>query len=247
MKSLKIILVTILLLSTVACSDTENTNGVITINFTHNWGGEKITTADFNELKYTNKHGNILSVSKLKYLVSNISLQASNGNAIELKDYFLVDVTNNNTSFTFLNVPFGAYSNTSFTFGFNANDNIDGIYTDLNASSWNWPEMLGGGYHFMQFEGKYKENENENPFTLHMGTAKIGQDEFEENHFQVTIILNEFTVSNNTSLEIEMDVSEWFKNPNIWDLNAYNINLMPNYEAQKMMNQNGRSVFSYNQ
>ena len=26
-------------------------------------------------------------------------------------------------------------------------DNIDGEYVDLNSASWNWPGMLGGGYH----------------------------------------------------------------------------------------------------
>ena len=41
-----------------------------------------------------------------------------------------------------------------------------------------------------------------------------------------------------------MNVAEWFKNPNTWNLNQLNTVLMPNFEAQKMMNLNGRSVFS---
>jgi hypothetical protein len=40
-----------------------------------------------------------------------------------------------------------------------------------------------------------------------------------------------------------MDVSEWFKNPNTWDLNEYDVNLMGNYDVQLLMNQNGSSVF----
>ena len=40
-----------------------------------------------------------------------------------------------------------------------------------------------------------------------------------------------------------MDVSEWFKNPNTWDLNEYDVNLMVNYDVQLLMNQNGSSVF----
>ena len=41
-----------------------------------------------------------------------------------------------------------------------------------------------------------------------------------------------------------MDISEWFKNPNIWNLNELNTMLMPNFEAQKIIKQNGVSVFS---
>ena len=52
------------------------------------------------------------------------------------------------------------------------------------------------------------------------------------------------TVSGNTNIHMEMDVSEWFKNPNVWDLNENDVNLMGNYDVQLLMNQNGSSVFS---
>jgi hypothetical protein len=41
-----------------------------------------------------------------------------------------------------------------------------------------------------------------------------------------------------------MNIAEWFKNPNLWDLNVLNTVLMPNFDAQKMMSENGRNVFS---
>ena len=43
-----------------------------------------------------------------------------------------------------------------------------------------------------------------------------------------------------------MNLAEWFKNPNTWDLNAMSTMLMGNYNAQIRMNQNGQSVFSVN-
>jgi len=45
-------------------------------------------------------------------------------------------------------------------------------------------------------------------------------------------------------MEIKMNIAEWYKNPNTWDLNTLHAPLMPNYNAQKQMNQNGQSVFS---
>ena len=44
-----------------------------------------------------------------------------------------------------------------------------------------------------------------------------------------------------------MNLAEWFKNPITWNLDDLHIMLMPNYQAQKMINQNGRSVFSLGQ
>ena len=41
-----------------------------------------------------------------------------------------------------------------------------------------------------------------------------------------------------------MNIAEWFKNPNTWDLNVLNNMLMPNFNAQIMMFENGQNVFS---
>ncbi|MEJ6675026.1 MAG: hypothetical protein QNK88_05910, partial [Polaribacter sp.] len=46
----------------------------ITLSFTHHWNGLKITQKDFNELKFTNENGERLSIERLRYLISNISL-----------------------------------------------------------------------------------------------------------------------------------------------------------------------------
>ena len=41
-----------------------------------------------------------------------------------------------------------------------------------------------------------------------------------------------------------MNLAEWFKNPTTWDLNKLNTVLMPNFEAQQMMRDNGKTAFS---
>ena len=51
--------------------------------------------------------------------------------------------------------------------------------------------------------------------------------------------LGQVTVSNTTDIEIKMNVAEWFKNPNTWNLNTLFATLMPNFEAQKMISENG--------
>jgi len=60
----------------------------------------------------------------------------------------------------------------------------------------------------------------------------------------IDVPLGQITVSDNTNVEIKMNVAEWFKNPNLWDLNVLYTVLMPNFNAQVMMSENGASVFS---
>ena len=212
----------------------------ITLNFTHHWNGLKITPQDFNELKFTNENGERLSIERLRYLVSNISL-------INGKNYHLIDVgENSGTSITIPELTDESYA-LSFRFGFSDEDNTDGAYQDLNSASFSVPGMLGGGYHFMQLDGKYVDNNNEaSGFNYHMIKAVDRTDpdnlKFEDTSFEVN--LGTIVVANTTEIEIKMNLAEWFKNPNTWNLNELNTILMPNFEAQKMMRENGEAVFS---
>lgn len=244
MKKLKLLLIAVIVITMNSCDDDDSvaTSGNILFDFTHNWDGDNVTADDFNIIQFTNADGDAVGVSKLRYLISNISLHKTDGSAISIDGYLLVDLSTQATTAFVSNIPFDTYTSISFTFGFDETDNIDGFYNDLNSVSWNWPEMLGGGYHFMQLEGKYLDAAVENPFAYHMGTARLSPGVFEANHFEVFI--NGFTNTSDASIEIKMNIAEWFKNPYTWDLETYNIDLMMNYDAQILMNQNGGSVFS---
>ena len=219
-------------------SEEENIN--ITLNFTHNWDGVAITDKDLNELKFTNANGEKVSIENLRYLISNISL-------VDAKNYQLINFSENTgTSINVSDLTEGTHT-LSFRFGFSDEDNIDGEYQDLNSVSFNVPGMLGGGYHYMQFDGKYIDNNNEEAgFNYHSIRAVDKTDpdnlKFEDTSFEVN--LGTITVSNNMNVEVKVNLAEWFKNPNTWDLNELNTVLMPNFEAQKIMSANGKNVFS---
>ena len=221
----------------------------ITVSFSHTWGNTPVTNADFNDIKFTNENGEQLSIERLRYLISEIVLTHESGAISVLNGYNLVDVTNNtNLSFTTSSIVVpGNYTNVSFRFGFRDSNNIDGAYLDLNTANFNVPGMLGGGYHYMQFDGKYLDSNNaEAPFNYHAIRAVNNADPsnllFQDTSFVVN--LGAVTIGNSTGIHINMDISEWFKNPNTWDLNVLNTVLMPNFNAQIMMNENGASVFS---
>jgi hypothetical protein len=156
-----------------------------------------------------------------------------------------VDVTNaTDMSYaTTVEVPVDPYSGVSFLFGFDSVDNVNNAYADLNVVNWNWPGMLGGGYHFMQMEGQYRELGNDSTYAYHQGTARVSTGVFEQNYFKADLAGVTLSKSN-VNMEIKMNIAEWYKNPNTWDLNQYHKMLMPNYAAQKLMQANGASVFS---
>ncbi|WP_242117339.1 MbnP family protein [Aestuariivivens sediminicola] len=221
----------------------------ISLNFMHHWDGTAVTNQDFNMIKFINENGEQLSIERLRYLISDVTLTNQNGEVLVIDDYNLVDVTNSK-NLTFSPqalIPTGVYSNISITFGFKNEKNSDGAYPDLNSVSWNVPQMLGGGYHYMQFDGKFLNSTNtEQGFNYHAIRAVDDPGDnpvFPQDTF-IIVNLGPVTITDTPVFNIEMNIAEWFKNPNTWDLNMYNQMLMPNSTAQIMMFENGQHAFN---
>lgn len=211
------------------------------INISHYFDGDSVSPAKFNLFDFVTENNDTISVSKLRYLLSDISLVNSSGKKTMVSEYQLVDMEQAGSSTINANgIEKGTYT-LEFTFGFNAEDNAQ-EYMDLNSANWNWPDMIGGGYHFMQFEGNFLDDAVQMPFSYHYGTAS-NSGIHEENHFLVTIS-NVNLSGNNTTIDLKMDLAEWFKNPSTWNLSTYHKMLMGNYDAQKLMQSQGPSVFS---
>jgi hypothetical protein len=248
MKKIGFLILTVTLL--IGCSnDDDNDNAPINIsvlfNFSQNWDGITVSSADFGTTDYITDFGHEINILRIRYLISRLVLTNSDGVAYPVGDYNLIDMDDPST-FTFdpnVMVPEGNYT-LSFVYGFNQADNTDNAYNDLNTASWNWPQMLGGGYHFMQFDGMYDVNTTiPMPFNYHNGTAKVSDGVFEQNFVQFNLT-NNLLIEAGSVIEINMNIAEWFKNPYSWDLDVYNTPLMPNYDAQKLMQQNAATVFS---
>ena len=127
-----------------------------------------------------------LKITRLRYLISKIILTNSTGDEISIagtNDYNLVDLSDNSTLnyATNIVVPPGTYTKISFVYGFNEEDNVERCLSKiLNTANlelaWRHGGMpnLGGGYHFMQFDGTYESpGIGDDPvFNYHNGTAK---------------------------------------------------------------------------
>jgi hypothetical protein len=223
----------------------------INVVFNHQYDGNQVNAADFNTIKYSNLAGNNHSISHLEYLVSDIRFYKADGDSITTESHSLIDFDDIN-SFTYditENLDEGDYTGIAFVLGLEANDNTSGMHTDLNSANWSWPEALGGGYHFMKFEGKFIDsNTDTSNFAYHYGTAReitISDTIFHDNHTFININ-QAFTISDDATITLNFNFDELFKNPNTWDLDSNNSMLMMNYNAQTMMRENAESVFTWN-
>ncbi|SEE15804.1 hypothetical protein SAMN04487765_1593 [Tenacibaculum sp. MAR_2010_89] len=245
MKNYAILFLSLFLFSCSSDNDEPIKEVSVDLKFTHNWGGTDVTKSDFNKIEFENSKGVKQSIERLRYLISRITLTDGNKKEINFDGYKLVDLddSNNLTHALSQKISEGTY-NLSFTFGFNTEDNKDGVYKDLNTASWEVPAMLNGGYHFMQLDGKYSDKDgNPQPYNFHAiqaydQTTKESKDTF------FVVELGTVSIKNNATITINMDISQWFKVPNEWDLNILNVMLMGNFEAQKQISDNGRNVFS---
>lgn len=253
MKKITLIFAAAMSIFAISCKsddDSEVTPVDVTLQFTHNWDGTAIEEPDFETTHYINANGEDLTLSKLVYLISDVTFTNSSGESYDAGDYNLVNVREvDNLTFTpDIQIPPGDYT-VSFTFGFDDEDNIDAVYPDLNQTpegSWGVPMMMGGGYHYMRLEGRFLDNTSTlTGFQYHAiraNDANTTPITLQDTSIEVT--LGQVTVGNDTTIEVKMNASEWFKNPHQWDLNLLPGMLMPNFDAQIMIHENGASVFS---
>ena len=222
-------------------------NSSVSIDFSHRFNQQAVTSNNFNALQYTNGFGTTLSLTRLRYLISEISFTNQQGIKTLVKDYQLIDVgENTGMLIDGITLAEGTYS-LNMRFGFSETANTSSIYPDLNSASWNVPQMLGGGYHYMQMEGRFLDyNNQESIYAYHTISAvqNPGPDNIREDT-SIALTLGEINITQDAiQINVTMDIDQWFENPNLWDLNLLNGMLMGNYTAQKLMQENGQTVFS---
>lgn len=260
----KIALLLFLSISILACNSDESDPVIaapetasVDFTFTQNWEGQEIENADYENTTYMNANGENMTLSKLNYLISDITFTAaSDGTVYDAGDYKLVLARDGDVNFTpGIEIPVGDYD-VSFTFGFDDEDNDkEGGYPDLNSADgfWNVPAPLGGGYHYQRIEGTYINDMNDQTnYQFHTirankhTTLPPGQGTLEElRDTSFVVDLGEIAVGTSTTIEVKANIAEWFKNPITWNLNERFQVLMPNFQAQLDMNLNGDAgVFS---
>lgn len=198
----------------------------------------------FDTLLYVNTAGHKYEVQTLKYFISNIQLHKSGGTKTTIKGPFYIDAEDQTTLSLdgHTDLSSGEYEKISLTFGLDTTLNISNSLTSAEEVAMNWPSQMGGGYHYMKLEGTYD--------SLQLGTIKnfavhTGASMGDPYHIDIDIPNSNFTVgSDDISINISMDVNEWFQDPNVYNFADYSAMIMMNMQAQMALKANGKSVFT---
>lgn len=274
MKQLSILAAGVLCLLAFACSDDDDaivtpaTTGSVTVSLDHFVDASPLL---FNVLGYTNSTGTVYSVSRLQYLISNVTLHSTDGKAYGVTGAHFRDHADATTqTLTIAGVPNGTYDRVSFTFGLDAVDNVKDAY--LNESwhgAMEWPGPLGSdqglGYHYMKLEGNYEDTPggSTSGYTTHTGArwcngpcgpAGTVVDPTPMHHyFRVSLPVTATTIEGDAlQLSIRFDINKWYTDPTPTDAfdseydwhNLAGQMIMANLAAQDMLQANGPSCFS---
>ena len=240
----------------VACTK-RNDKAEIDLNIGYEINGQPLVT---DTLCYTNEAGNQFLITEIQWFLSNIQLLDPDGDWQSFRQREAMDSVAELTEHIFYidtdipesqtlrgkEIPVGHYTALRFTFGLDDIDNYTGLFSDPPESDMFWPDVLGGGYHYMKLNGKFVGSPGRlTPLAIHLG---IGQNndctEFYQNYFIVELPID-FDVKANADnhLDLTMVIDNWFRNPHTIDFNEFGSHIMQNQTAQRLLNGNGKDVF----
>jgi len=210
-----------------------------------------------NQMIYTNAAGNNYEVTEIMYFISDLKLYRSDGTIVEPATWDDICYIDTNIPSTLIwnlpgDIPAGVYDSITFTFGISEEKNKSFMFVNPPEVNMAWPDVLGGGYHYLMLNGWWLDNENvRRSFNFHLGIGQIyennsGQVEdiigFVQNYFTVRPDGPGFEVKDGALIEAEltMHLENWFQNPHIYDHNQWGGSIMQNQAAMQMGCENGK-------
>ena len=253
----------ILLILVPGCKKNDNpapvaSSGIITLAIDHRVNGLLLKR---NDLIYTNAAGNEYMITDLMYFISDITFYRNDGTRTMIgasKDIFYINENMPETKTIRFpdKIPTGTYDSINFIFGISEKKNKSHLFVNPPEALMGWPEVLGGGYHYMMMNGKWKDTTGSvMPFNFHLGIGQLYKGNnynvdsiyaFVQNYFTVSLPGSSFKLSDQETLTfgITMNIEQWFENPHIYDHNFWGGAIMQNQPAMQMAKENGWDVFS---
>lgn len=230
-------------------------HGRIVFTFLHRVNDEPLVT---DQLIYTNAAGNHFLITEVQYFISDVVLHCSDGSEFIIDDWKEIHYVDNDIPSTmtwevFDEIPPGSYDSISFTFGIDSAKNISLMFVNPPERDMFWPEVLGGGYHYLKLNGKWLNDgmtKNE-PFEFHLGIGQIYSGDtinvnditgFVHNNFRVTLPGSSFKMAAGDTVNeaITMNIDQWFTNPHTIDLSTFPFNVMQCQECMRIGCENGK-------
>jgi len=187
--------------------DVEKTSRV-KVNMEYSFGEESFEP---DSVRYKILSGDSISITRMEYYISNLEFHSEGGwtssdkyvymNALDPKSFDLA-------------VPIGAYDSVRLILGLTKEKNKTYALKPLPENvKMAWPDVMGGGYHFLKLEGHFLNEKSEYlGYALHMGT----------NSSQRTYVipLKIDLIDDQHILGMSMDLSSWYNSPYKFNFNT---------------------------
>ena len=208
--------IAIFVIATITISCTKNDNeisgtGNLKVQFENGFANNELILG--SPTVATSK-GEVLKISTIKYIVSNIVLYNENGTTFtypKAQSYFIVDEqTASSLIINLSNIPAGNYNKIKFGIGvdqaqFNLGASGQGdFWTQAQAAGMDW--SWAAGYKFLRFEGTFTAPNSTTPVTTDTSfMVHTGQTSSDYNYREVTLSLpTNALVRNNISPQIHL-------------------------------------------
>jgi hypothetical protein len=232
----------------------------VNISFMHLFDGEPLK---FDTLIYETSIGNRYMVTDLQYFISCVRLHQAGGKWIDINTDHEVHYIDGRVPETWSwilkkSAPEGAMDSISFVFGMDSENNYSYRFPDPPERDMFWPEVLGGGYHYMKMNLKWKNPSMNDlmPFMFHLGIGQIYKGNsinpdsiigYVPNYFIVRLpffhSLKNGEVFNMWG--IIMNIEKWFDGASAFDFADYPKGIMQNQEGMFEATRNGRNAFDF--
>lgn len=190
----------------------------------------------FNTFAFQNAAGNAFSLSRLEFILSDFWFAGSAGDTSRFPSAKYINADTGPLTAGISGVPQGSYTGFGFTIGLPPELNVsNSLPNEPDFNDMYWPEPMGGGYHFMKMEGMHDASDPKG-WAFHLGS-----DGFHIDHS----FASNFTMGqNNLSVQMEMDISQWFEDPVTYDLDSMDNATMGDSLLMGYLQQNGHNVFN---
>ena len=213
----------------------ENPLIPLSINIQYHVDGQEVI---MDSLMYINDAGYTYSITKLEYYISEITFVNTAGNVLKLDGIYYINIDENPTNvLQFSDITPGNYTSVNFNIGIDSANNQTGFLPNtIENNNMAWPDPMGGGYHFVKLEGRYKTGGELFGYTMHIGRNKNLVKVNLENEFDIRNASNDIT--------LRMNINEWFRNPNIIDFETDGNYSMSDDLFMHRLSQNGTNTFT---
>ena len=175
----------------------------------HHVDGSPLT---FNAIQYTNEAGHEYSVTRLEYYISGIKLITDDCCDVDpmIVGPLYINATLPN-SFDLGTLPAATYTSVELYLGLAPEMNVTGaLPATLENVNMAWPVPMGGGYHFMKFEGRFLNNGTPTGYAMHLGR---------NDNLSLCTAPTDFSLDGTANtLALRFNLNEVFRDPHTYDL-----------------------------